>query len=118
MARRKYVSHEAVADVIKRLMFAMTDPNFAAMSGPVMDVEAELADVDDFLGLLTTSSPPVCKPTAKVMPCEPVSGTKPVTIRVHKRVIDAFKAEAINKGTNYQTLMHRALAAAAEDFAL
>lgn len=118
MAHRKYVSHEAVADVIKRLMLAITDPTFAAIPGPVMDVEAELADVDDFLDRLTTSTLPVSTPTAKATFCEPVSGTKPVSIRIRKRVINSFKAEAARTGASYQTLMHRALADAAEEFAL
>lgn len=118
MGRKRYVSHEAVSDVIKRLMLAMADPAFAAMPGPVMDVEAELAEVDDFLDLLTPPSLPVSALAATVAASEPVSGTKPITIRLHNRVINAFKDEASRTGANYQTLMHRALADASEEFAL
>lgn len=81
-------------------------------------VEAELADVDDFLDVLTTPSLPVSALAATVAASEPVSGTKPITILLHNRVINAFKDEASRTGANYQTLMHRALADATEEFAL
>lgn len=47
---------------------------------------------------------------------EPVSGRKPVTIRVPNRVLQAFRKQADKTGTAYQTLMNRALESAADGF--
>ena len=43
----------------------------------------------------------------------PVSGTKPITIRVPNRVLQAYHRKAEKTGTAYQTLMNRALKEAA-----
>lgn len=43
-----------------------------------------------------------------------VSGTKPITIRVPTRVLQAFRREADRTGVPYQTLINRALAEMAE----
>lgn len=46
----------------------------------------------------------------------PLTGTRPISIRVPARVIQSFKSRAADTGTNYQTLMNRALVAAADGF--
>lgn len=114
MSRRSALSREVVIDVLKRLMVEIDDPT------PLVIPEATdgLDDLGDFLeGLLSSSTPPSKSALPAVAP-EPVSGTKPITIRLHKRVINAFKAEAARTGIRYQTLMHRALADAADGFAV
>ncbi len=44
----------------------------------------------------------------------PSSGTHPICIRVPVRTIRAFKAQAVKKGCNYQTLMIRVLCSAGD----
>lgn len=118
MGRKKSISRDLVADVFRRLMIAIDDPASAMFPGPILDVNAELAGLDEFLDSLPTTAARVAKPTLTAKPPKPVSGTRPISIRLHLRVINAFKAEAIRTGTSYQTLMHRALADATEEFAL
>lgn len=40
---------------------------------------------------------------------DPITGTKPITIRVPNRVLRKFRQKAARTGTAYQTLMNRAL---------
>ena len=47
----------------------------------------------------------------------PEYGTKPISIRVPRRVIRAFKLQAARTGANYQGLMNRVLNTAANGFA-
>ena len=108
------MSRAVFIDVLKRLMVEIDDPT------PLVIPEAAdgLDDVGDLLeGLLSLSRPPT-DPGLPVAVPESVSGTKPITIRLHKRVINAFKAEAARAGIRYQTLMHRTLADAADGFAV
>ncbi len=114
MRRKLPVSHEVVIDVLKRLLAEIDDPTPLV----IPDLEGGLEDLDGYFKLLMTDPAAIVKSlTGKKAP-EPVSGTQPITIRLHKRVINAFKAESARTGTSYQTLMHRTLAAAADGFAL
>lgn len=56
------------------------------------------------------------RPVTAAVPLTPVSGTRPILIRVPERVIRAFRIEAERKGVGYQTLMNRALKATADGF--
>ena len=47
----------------------------------------------------------------------PITGTKPITIRVPNRVLRKFWQEAERTGTPYQTLMNRALQDGVDAFA-
>lgn len=114
MSRKSAVSPELVIDVFKRLMMEIDNPT------PLVIPEGDdgLEDLDGFTKLLMTASAPITKSSSAVAASEPVSGTKPITIRLQNRVVNAFKARAAESGASYQTLMHRALADAAEEFAL
>ncbi|MBA4212989.1 MAG: hypothetical protein C0449_07890 [Polaromonas sp.] len=123
MGRKKSISRDLAVEVFKRLMEAIDDPSLtdlADLPDSMLDVDEELGlgEVEEYLDLMPSRAAPAGTPTKKLSSCEIVSGTKPISIRIHRRVINAFKAEAIDKGTNYQTLMHRALADAAKEFAL
>lgn len=80
---------------------------------PAFDVEMEALGVD-LSGISSTPPVPGAEPagvsTAASRPC----GTRRISIRVHERVLFAFKAQAEKTGTPYQTLMKRALDEAAE----
>ena len=104
---------EVVVDVIKRLIAEIDNPT------PLVypDTSDRLDDVGFLLEGLLTSAAPIIEPTPAAAAPEPVSGTKPVTIRIPNRVINVFKAEAKKTGRGYQTLMRRSLADAAEKFA-
>lgn len=114
MSRKSSVSREVLVDVLKRLMAEIDDPTPLV----VPEVDGGLDDADCLLDALLASATPTIAPTPATAAPEPVSGTKPVTIRLHNRVVEAFKAAAAKTGTSYPTLMHRALAEAAEEFAL
>ena len=119
MGRKKSISRDLAVEVFRRLMDAIDDPSLTDLSDlPDSILDVELGEVEEYLDLVPSRAAPAGTPTKKPSSCEIVSGTKPISIRIHRRVINAFKAEAIDKGTNYQTLMHRALADAAEEFAL
>lgn len=123
MGRKKSISRDLAVEVFKRLMEAIDDPSLtdlADLPDSMLDVDDELGlgEVEEYLDLMPSRAAPAGTPTKKLSSCEIVSGAKPISIRIHRRVINAFKAEAIDKGTNYQTLMHRALADAAKEFAL
>jgi uncharacterized protein (DUF4415 family) len=114
MSRKSSVSREVLVDVLKRLMAEIDDPS--PLVAP--EVDDGLDDVDGLLDGLLTSATTTCAPTPATAAPEPVSGTKPISIRLPKRIINVFKAEAIKTGTGYQILMRRALADAAEKVAL
>lgn len=115
MARKKLMSRELVADVVKRLMAEMQNPSPLAS---VPDVDRELRDIDAFVNRLMTTAVPDSKTSSATPHVEVVSGTKAVSLRIPCRVINAFKYQSMETGTNYQTLMNRALAEAAESFAI
>jgi len=114
MSRKSSVSREVLVDVLKRLMAEIEDPTPLV----IPEVDDGLDDVGCLLDGLLTSATPTSEPTPARAAPEPVSGTKSITIRIHNRVVNAFKAKAAEMGTSYQTLMHRTLADAAEAFAL
>jgi len=115
MARKNSVSRELVADLMKRLMAEIENP---LPLDSLPDVDRDLSDIDAFVNSLMTDAVPECKAATPMPHTETVSGTKAVSLRIHYRVINAFKAESIKTGTSYQTLMNRALADATESFAL
>lgn len=119
MTRKRSISRALLADVIKRLMANMEDPAFDALVGSVHGAEHELDDIDALLERLASEkTTPEAGTHGAAAPTLPACGTKPVSIRIHNRVINAFKAEAARTGTPYQTLMHRSLADAADELAV
>jgi predicted DNA binding CopG/RHH family protein len=118
----KSIKREVVEDVIRRLLTEMSNPNFEIDIEPLDDLHLELNDIaeldvqieEGYSGMHVATA----KSTTTVAKPEPVCGTKSITIRIHNRVIRAFKAQADATGTAYQTLMHRALSEAADGFAL
>lgn len=118
MSSRKSVSRALVADVVKRLMVVIETPAFDELVASVHGVDHELDDLDGLLERLAKEpTTPKVSPPAATAPVEPACGTKPITIRIHNRVINAFKAEAARTGIPYQTLIHRTLADAADGLA-
>lgn len=115
MARKNSVSRELVADLMKRLVAEIENPSPLDC---LPDVDRDFSDIDAFVNGLMTAAVPECKVSPATPHTEAVSGTKAVSLRIPFRVINAFKAQSIKTGTNYQTLMNRALAEAAENFAL
>ena len=119
MARKTSVSRAVVIDVFRRLMAAIEDPAPLDLTGLSDGIDCDIPDVDvliDSLGPMPVLADESTPTTGKVP--EYVTGTKHVSIRIPNRVVNAFKAEAIKAGKNYQTLMNRVLADAAEKFAL
>lgn len=119
MGRRTSVSRAVVLDVFKRLMAAMENPAPLDLTGLSDGIECDIPDVDvliDSLGPMPALADESIPATGPVP--EYVTDTKHVSIRIPNRVVNAFKAEAIKAGKNYQTLMNRVLADAAGKFAL
>lgn len=114
MTRRRKPNPEVV-DVVKRLISIMASPE-----GLIVDEYGceEVGDVDELVNSLLSSALSFPGVKGAAAPVETFSGTKPISIRLHTRVINAFKVEAIKTGTPYQTLMHQALAEAAEKIAV
>lgn len=112
MARkRKFTKEEikAVKDLMPRIL-AAADAPFPEID---FDIDEFNVDLDQLFPADYLSAP---RPVTAAVPLPPVSGTRPVFIRVPERVIRAFKIEAQSKGVGYQTLMSRALLQAAEHF--
>jgi predicted DNA binding CopG/RHH family protein len=101
----------------KRLM----DELLARLDDPkrlvVPDVALESVAIDDDWSLLTELYPEsdksATKPASTGRLKSTVSGTKPITIRIPKRVLHEFHRQADKTGVPYQTLMNRVLAEAA-----
>lgn len=115
MVRKDSVSRELVADVMRRLMAEMEKPS-PLESLP--DVDCDMSDIDALVDRLLTAALPECKTPSLAPKVDAGSGSKAVSLRIPYRVIHAFKSQSIKTGANYQTLMNRALAEAAENFAL
>lgn len=117
MARREM--REAAAKLLLDRLFAkidVDDPLGLHDEIPVPAVEDEDWSLFEVLSLDEAET--ITSKSAGVGPStEPVSGRKPVTIRVPNRVLRAFRQRADKTGTAYQTLMNRALESAAEEFA-
>ena len=108
MAKKK-LTREEFSWVLDRIMEAAKEPlpEFTFIED---DLDLELGELPEFI-----PSPPVAV-TKSAAPLPPLSGTKAIQIRVPARVIRAFKLEAERTGGQYQTLMNRALKAAADRF--
>jgi predicted DNA binding CopG/RHH family protein len=118
MGVSKSIKREVVEDVIRRLLIEMSNPDSKIDIEPLDDFHLELNDIAELEKECRSMHTTTAKSTTTVAKPEPVCGTKSITIRIHNRVIRAFKAQAAATGTPYQTLMHRALSEAANGFAL
>jgi predicted DNA binding CopG/RHH family protein len=121
MGVSKSIKREVVEDVFRRLMIEMNNPDSEINFEPLEDIYFEVDDVAAQLDVQVQEGhsgmyAATAKSTTTVAKPEPVCGTKSITIRIHNRVIRAFKAQAAATGTAYQTLMHRALSGAADGF--
>lgn len=114
MSRKISASRALVVDVFKRFMAEIDNPTPLV----IPDEDLALDDLDGLFTLFMGEPAPATERAPTAVTPEPVCGTKPISIRLHNRVINAFKAEATKTGTSYQRLMHRALADAAEEFVL
>lgn len=76
---------------------ASLDVDITAMSGPEVPVE------------LPAGSARPAAATSAVLGTTPVSGSKPVTIRIPNSTVQAFQSYARSKGLGYQTLINRVL---------
>jgi predicted DNA binding CopG/RHH family protein len=83
---------------------------------PLEVPEFEFDDLDLTIDLSSFSAPLVVKAAPAEVSTLQVSGTHPICIRVPVRVIRSFKRKAAATGSNYQTLMNRALASAVKDY--
>lgn len=117
MARKKSIDRALVASVIKQLMIEIEKPGLPAVPGAA-DVTNEIKRIDAFVDRLMTKAITSSDIEPSTRPPEYASGTKAVQLRIPQRVINAFRAAALDKGVGYQTLMIRALSDAAEEFAL
>ena len=89
----------------------------AAADMPVMDMEFDDAELNldwDALPPMTMGAP--AKAAGAAVSTLPVSGTRPVCIRIPSRVIRAFRSQAEKTGGSYQTIMNRVLREAAAGF--
>lgn len=118
MARKKSMNRELVAEVFKRLLAEIERPALPVSPGSLPGVEADLKGIDSFINRLMTEVEPAGEGKSAGSTVVYAVGTKPVSLRIPNRVINAFRAESIKTGTSYQTLMIRALSDAAEGFAL
>lgn len=80
---------------------------------PAMDMTFAGFD-GDLHDLMTRRSASAVAVAGTSPPHSPACGTRRTCIRIHERVLLAFKAEAAKTGTPYQTLMKRVLNEAAE----
>lgn len=118
MAKKDTVSRELVAEVMKRILFQIETPIYEESPIPLPEVDTELKDIDAFINRLMIAASPASVPGYVAPLAESACGTRPVSLRIPNRVINAFRAESMKTGTSYQTLMIRALADATEEFAL
>lgn len=113
-----------VEKVLKKLIIDAGFTSQAELEARVELFDSELPELNfempdfsvDLTGLVESAPQPVASPAPLKPPLPPASGTRTITIRVHERVVLAFKAHAEKTGTPYQTLMKRALSDATESF--
>lgn len=112
MAHKKKLSEEELASVMESAM--------AAADMPVLEMEfddAELSiDWDALPPMTAPASAKAAGAAGAAVSTFPLSGTRPVCIRIPARVIRAFKTQAEKTGGCYQTIMNRALREAAAGF--
>lgn len=114
MSFRKSTREELAKRVLDALLTRLDDP--VSLATPEVMLEPMEIDEDWSLSEMVSTeefdkSP---SPASAERPKVAVCGTKPITIRVHNRVLRAFRDQAEKTGTAYQTLMNRALANAAD----
>ena len=89
----------------------------AAADAPMLEMGLDLTEFDvDFEKLPAVNTLPQHSAPSATTPLPPMSGTRPVLIRVPNSVIRSFKLESEKSGGHYQSLMKRALKAAADSF--
>lgn len=109
MASKRKLSLEDLDALLQRIM--------AVADQPLPGMEFDPAELDvDIDELYSRLPPPSFKSPTTDVPAPPMSGTQLICIRVPARVIHAFKVQAVKTGGNYQTIMNRALNAAAKGF--
>lgn len=103
--------------ISKKVLEAILARAIAAADMPLPELDLQVEDIemslDDLPPPPTLVRSKVIEPAGKSLPA---SGTHPICIRVPARVIRAFQAQAADTGTSYQTLMNRALNAAAAGY--
>ena len=110
----------AVIEVLIRLSELPADFDFEVPEiqfdvGIMSPMKDEIAlDLDD--DYEPTSPLPSRSPTSP-LPTVSTRGSRKISIRVPNRIVDALKAKAKASGTKYQTLINRALKAAAAAWA-
>lgn len=110
MGKQKIPTHEDIMAMLARA--------FALAHLPVPDLvldTPELELTEDELVPDAAFSASRAVTSSEGLP--PLSGTKPISIRVPRGVIRAFKLQAARTGANYQGLMNRVLNTAAKGFA-
>lgn len=108
MPRKKEIPTDELAAIMKYLMEApeMPIPAFS------FDFDVEEFDLSAYPPLSSVLGK---KPTSDATML-PVSGSRPICIRVPAWVLRAFKIKAAATGQCYQTLMNRSLAATAKGY--
>lgn len=115
MSRRKY--REGVAKLlVERLLARLDTPSPMSVTVDpsdlvITDEECSLFDLMEMDARRIES-----KGGRDACPTPVLCGSKPITIRVPNRVLQAFRDQSDKTGTKYQTLMNRALRDAAEAF--
>lgn len=112
------VARKTRDELAKRLMDVLLARLDAPLSLTVPEAKLEPMDVDEDWSLFKETHPELFegKPDpATIRRLEAtVSGTTPVSIRVPNRVLQIFRQRAESTGVQYQKLMNRVLAEAAE----
>ena len=111
MTTKRRLSEDELNAILTRAIAAaeisLEDLTFDPMD---LDFDIVLDDISTTPAFTTSKAVRSCK--APVLP----SGTHPICIRVPARVIRAFRVQADKTGAHYQTVMIRALQAAAKSF--
>lgn len=113
--RKKKDDMAAALALLQTLMKRAGLTEEAFLSEPeLLDLSFEVPELDIDDALFSTM-PDWKPPTASKAPL-PVSGKRPISIRIDGRVLLAFREQAEKTGTPYQTLINRALQDAADTF--
>lgn len=112
---RKNVREKLAARLLDGLLARLDSPK----SLTIPDESMESLDIDDDWSLLKDLTPEFFEGASTSASTErlraSVSGTKPITIRVPNRVLQAYRSKACKTGIAYQTLINRALKEAADE---
>lgn len=109
MGRKRKLTKEELQPLFEKIM--------AVADQPILDMDFDFDDLNlslDALLSLPSYTPPKVSAVAAALPS--LSGTRSICIRVPARVIHAFRVQAAKTGGSYQTIMNRALKAAAAGY--